>query len=384
MIFYQRQGQLPQKKHTVFREPTSQGLLWEELSGEQGFEGRHCTKYHHHLPPQVERIEALEDQPIHWQKQLPLQAIHFNTLKTRTGDFIETKQCYLGNEHLNISVLTPSKNSECFYKNASQHQLYFVHEGAGTLKSEYGDLGFGSGDYLWVPKACIIRFDFKAGDQRLLLIESSASFRIPQEFCNGHGQLLENAPYSERDFRTPQLQAPETSGGPQQLLIQSAERWVRYRLPHHPFDLHGWDGYLYPIAFNIDSYSPIVGEVHQPPSVHKVLENEHFMITNFVPRLLDFHKDAIPVPYYHSNIDSEEVLYYVHGNFMSRKGIDEGSITLHPSGIPHGPQPGVVEASLDKKDVSECAIMIDAYEPLQLSQAAYGIMDPNYTRSWLP
>ena len=384
MIFYQRQGRLPPKKHTVFKDETSGGFLWEELVGEQGFGGRHSTKYHHHLPPQVEAIESRPSSAVEWQNELPLQALHFNTFSRRQGDFIDTKLCYLGNDKVSISVLTPSKNSSGFYKNAAQHQLYFVHQGGGTLRTEYGELQFAAGDYLWVPKACIIRFEFEPQPQRLLLIESKSSFQIPKEFCNDHGQLLENAPYSERDFRTPQLQSAQTEREPQQLLIQCGDKWVQYQLPHHPFDLEGWDGYLYPIAFNIERYSPIVGEVHQPPSVHKVLENEHFMITNFVPRLLDFHKDAIPVPYYHSNIDSEEVLYYVHGNFMSRRGIDEGSITLHPSGIPHGPQPGVVEASLDKKDVSECAIMIDAYQPLFCSKAACEIMDPNYLRSWLP
>ena len=384
MIYYVQQGELPQKKHVTFHDPhDDKKLLWEELVGGSGFYGFHSTKYHHYLPTAVENIINLEHDSVVWEKDLPLQNLHFDALAQNKGDFLGSMSTFLGNEDILLHVSTPTKNQDYFYKNTHHHELFFIHEGCGTLCTEYGELKFSEGDYLYIPKATIYQFNFLNSVNRLLWIETTQCLRIPDEFVNCHGQLLEHAPYSERDFRHPILKKAFREKGEFTLRIRSKGQITQYTLPHHPFDVEGWDGYLFPFAFQVDDYCPIVGKLHQPPSVHKMFENNHMMITNFVPRLLDFHNNAIPVPYYHSNIDCEEILYYVKGNFMSRKGIEEGSITLHPSGVPHGPQPGVVENSLNKKEVNELAIMIDTYKPVYLSRTANEKRYTNYYKSWL-
>lgn len=381
MIRYHHLGELPEKKHTAFKGQNGE-FYWEQLFSTEGFAGVYSTKYHMHLPTSVEAIRELAYAP-EVKADVPLQAIHFKTNQGGRGNYIQGRQVMLFNEFLKFSVCQPSEKSELFFKNAHAHELFFVHEGEGVLESEYGKLKFRPGDYVVIPKGTIYQFQYRhLKKNRLILIESKSPFQLPAEFKNEYGQILEHAPYCERDFRLPEFMEAKNEKGLFELVIQNRDRQVLYELDHHPFDVVGWDGYVYPFAFNIADYAPHVGKLHLPPSVHKVFENENFMVTNFVPRLMDFHDQAIPVPYYHFNCDCDEILYYMKGDFMSRKGIGEGSVTLHPMGIPHGPQPGKIENSLGMKEVDEWAVMIDVFSSIYLTEQSKKALDQNYFKSW--
>jgi len=383
MIAYHKEGNVSTKKHTAFYDETTKKLYREELFGSCGFEGIYSIKYHQNIPPAVTESIVLDTINCHWEKDMPLQAMHFKTHMVNDGDILSSKISYCGNDRVTISIVTPTKNQDYYYKNAGCNECYYVHEGHGCLYSEFGEISFKEGDYIFIPKSMIYKLLFNSKKNKLLLIESVAHFRIPNEFKNNQGQILEHAPYSERDFKTPTLKEPYIEESNVKVIVKKNNKLTQLTLQHSPFDLVGWDGYLYPCVFNINDYSPIVGKIHQPPSVHKVIECDDFMVTNFVPRLLDYHQNAIPIPYYHSNIDCDEILYYLKGNFMSRNGIEEGSITLHPSGIPHGPQPGKIEASLGAKEVNEYAIMIDVYREVFISPQARSQLDKNYFKSWV-
>jgi len=279
---------------------------------------------------------------------------------------------------------TVTEDTDLFYRNAHADEVIFVHEGEGKLYSEYGTLDIKKWDYIVVPRGTTYQIKFNDYKKvKLFIIESFSAIDIPKHFRSEYGQLLEHAPYSERDFNTPELQDAVVEKGPFDLIVKFKDRFQKIELEWHPFDLIGWDGFLYPYTFNIQDYAPIVGKIHLPPPVHLVFTANNFVICNFVPRLFDFHPESIPAPYYHSNIDSDEVLYYVDGDFMSRTGIGPGYITLHPMGIPHGPQPGKTEASVGKKEVYEYAVMIDTFAPLKLTEHVKNSMDNNYSQSWL-
>lgn len=386
MPFYHRQGELPNPKHTVFRSPDGERLYREELFSTQGFAGIYSTKYHLRLPPQVERIAEREapDHSADWP-EAPHQYVHFRTDEApASGSYITGRRWFLRNEHTAIGTLGVSEATDAFYRNARAHELLYVHRGCGRLRSEFGRVDFAPGDYLVCPKGSTYQLELDTAEgSKFLIVESAEPFEIPAHYKNSSGQILEHAPYSERDFRPPVLEPPVDAGGEFELVLKVGERWFDYTLPHHPFDVVGWDGYAYPYAFNIRDFNPAVGRVHLPPPVHLVWTTPHAVICNFVPRLYDFHAEAVPAPYFHSNVDSDEVLYYVEGQFMSRKGIEEGSITLHPMGIPHGPQPGRTEASIGKKNTHEYAVMIDTFEPLSLTREVEQRLDAGYPHSWL-
>jgi homogentisate 1,2-dioxygenase len=337
------------------------------------------------MPPQVESIGELNHtDSVDW-RDAPLQYYHFQTDKKQTkGNFLTSRNEFLKNDHCVISTANPTEDTDLFYRNSYKHELVFVHHGQGDFLSEYGRLPFEDWDYIIVPKGTTYQMKFKNfKNVKLFIVESDTSFDIPQHYRNEYGQLKEDAPYYERDFKVPQFMEPIDQLGSFKLILKVSNRTFEYDLPHHPFDVVGWDGFLYPYTFNLKEYAPKVGKIHLPPPIHLMFTTEHFVVCNFVPRLFDFHPQAIPAPYYHSNVDSDEVLYYVFGDFMSRTGVQEGSITLHPMGIPHGPQPGKTEASIGKKETDEYAIMIDTFTPLRVTKNVKETMVEDYAHSWL-
>jgi homogentisate 1,2-dioxygenase len=289
----------------------------------------------------------------------------------------------LVNDDCHISLAAPRDSmTDYFYKNADADEVIFVHEGTGIVYSQYGELAFEYGDYIVLPRGTIYRIHFDTPENRLLIVESFGPIRFPNRYLSKYGQLMEHAPFCERDIRTPKNLNPIDETG--EFLIRVKKKGLLYPLTYatHPFDVVGWDGCEYPYIFSIHNFEPITGRVHQPPPVHQTFDGKDFVICSFVPRLYDYHPDAIPAPYNHSNIDSDEVLYYVDGEFMSRKHVTKGMITLHPSGIPHGPHPGAVERSIGQKETKELAVMVDTFRPLLLTDYALGIEDKNYEMSW--
>lgn len=388
MPFYQRRGRLPDgPKHTTFYRDDGERLYREELFSTRGFSGVYSTKYHVNMPTEVLAIDELPRPERGDWPDAPHQAFHVLTERAPIqGSHIDSRAVLLRNEHVAIGVAFPNANTEDLFRSAHAHELFFVHRGTGNLHSEFGELRFGEGDYLVVPKSTTYRLDFDPAPEqgnKLLFVRSTTPFEIPRHFRNEHGQILEHAPYCERDFRTPELPDPVDRRGEHRLVLETRDRQFVYTLRNHPFDVVGWDGFVYPYAFNIDHYNPVVGRIHLPPPVHLVFVTEHAVVCNFVPRPFDFHPQAIPAPYFHSNTDSDEVLYYVDGEFMSRKGIEPGSMTLHPMGIPHGPQPGRTEASIGARSTHEYAVMIDTFESLAPTLQVKDRMDPSYPRSWL-
>ncbi|MGE5437443.1 MAG: homogentisate 1,2-dioxygenase [Syntrophothermus sp.] len=384
MPFYVKVGKVPPKRHiTFYKEDGS--LYREELFSTKGFSGIYSNKYHLYMPPQVESIRAFDlKEDVTW-KDAPLQYYHFFTdNKISSGNFLTARNEFLYNEHCKISTAKITNETEIFYRNSYAHELIFVHHGDGVMKSEYGNLPFKEWDYIVIPKGTTYQLKFNSYENaKIFILESDTPYEIPAHFRNEYGQLKEDAPYYERDFGVPQLPEPIDEKGSFNLILKVQNRYFEYELPHHPFDVVGWDGFLYPYTFNIKEYAPKVGKIHLPPPTHLVFTTEHFVVCNFVPRLFDFHPNAIPAPYYHSNVDSDEVLYYVYGDFMSRSGVKEGSITLHPMGIPHGPQPGKTEASIGKKETDEYAIMIDTFYPLKVTKNVKETMAEDYHHSWL-
>jgi homogentisate 1,2-dioxygenase len=385
MPFYVRLGKVPPKRHTTFYKEDGESLYREELFGTKGFSGIYSNKYHLYMPPQIEQVkENIISNDNEWSNA-PLQYYHFMTDKKHSeGNFLSSRVEFLKNEHIVISTTKVTEDTETFYRNSFAHELLFVHRGTGELFSEYGRLPFEEGDYIVVPKGTTYLMRFNSFENnKLLIVESDTPYDIPRHFRNEYGQMTEDAPYYERDFKPPQYVDPIDIIGEFKLVIKLANRYFEYTLPHHPFDVVGWDGFLYPYTFNIKEYAPKVGKIHLPPPTHLVFTTQHFVVCNFVPRLFDFHPDAIPAPYYHSNVDSDEVLYYVWGDFMSRTGVQEGSVTLHPMGIPHGPQPGKTEASIGKKEADEYAIMIDTFSSLRVTKNVKETMVEDYHFSWL-
>ncbi len=385
MPYYVRLGKVPPKRHTTFYKEDGKSLYREELFSTLGFSGIYSNKYHINIPPQVKQVREVHvDNSNNWN-DAPLQYYHFFTENKRSnGSILTARNEFLKNEHCIISTAHISENTEVFFRNSQMHELIFIHHGEGEFLSEYGRLPFEQWDYIVVPKGTTYQMKFNSFDNvKLFIVESDTPFEIPKHFRNEYGQLTEDAPYYERDFKVPQFTEPIDKQGTFKLILKVTGRIFEYELPHHPFDVVGWDGYLYPYTFNIKEYAPKVGKLHLPPPVHLLFTTKHFVVCNFVPRLFDFHPDSIPAPYYHSNVDSDEMIYYVYGDFMSRKGIKEGSITLHPMGIPHGPQPGKTEASIGKKSTDEYAIMVDSFEHINVTKNVKDTMDKNYVNSWL-
>ena len=385
MAYYIKLGKVPAKRHITFFKDDGKSLYREELFSTKGFAGIYSNKYHLYMPPQVESISEVDLLKDKIWTDAPLQYYHFMTGKKKTsGNFLTARQEFLKNNNCVISTANPTEDTDLFFRNSYAHEIVFVHNGKGEMLSEYGKLKFDNWDYIVIPKGTTYQLKFDDyNDVKLMIIESDTPFDIPKHFRNEYGQLTEDAPYYERDFKPPVYREPMDKVGQFNLILKVRNKYFEYHLPHRPFDVIGWDGFLYPYTFNLKDYAPKVGKIHLPPPVHLMFTTQNFVICNFVPRLYDFHPQAIPAPYYHSNVDSDEVLYYVHGDFMSRTGVQEGSITLHPMGIPHGPQPGRTEASIGKKETEEYAVMIDTFSPLFLTTNVKETMVGDYSQSWL-
>jgi homogentisate 1,2-dioxygenase len=383
MPYYHKLGNIPHKRHTQFRKEDG-SLYSEQLFSTEGFSNDYSLLYHIHPPTQIIRTdEAINMIPvIANEKMLKHRSFEgFGIQPVR--DFLISRIPVLVNNDCHISLAAPQESmTDYFYKNADADEVIFVHEGQGVLHTLYGDLPFGYGDYLVVPRGTIYQIELHSTDNRFFIVESFSPVRFPKKYLSKYGQLLEHSPYTERDIRPPQNLTTSDQKG--DFLIQTKKKGLLYGIhyAHHPFDVVGWDGCCYPFAFSIHDFEPITGRVHQPPPVHITFEANNFVLCSFCPRLFDYHPEAIPAPYNHSNIDSDEVLYYVDGDFMSRKHVTRGMITLHPAGIPHGPHPGAVEKSIGAKETKELAVMVDTFHPLQLTEQALTIENPDYTMSW--
>ena len=383
MPIYHQLGRIPRKRHVAFRKDGG-GIHYEELVGNQGFTGPASLLYHLRLPTVVKSVQQVE--ALEWaaEPERVLRHRHFRTAGLATGpSAVRDRVPLLFNADVALSIVRPRKEDAVFYRNAQGDEVVFVVEGGGTLESSFGELPYRAGDYVVIPRGILHRFGLGKGSHRFLVIESRGYVRTPKRYRNEHGQLTEMAPYSERDIRRPERLLTRDETGEFTVLVKSGDRLVEMLMPHHPFDVVGWDGYYYPWAFSIHDFEPRVGRVHLPPPVHQTFEGDGFVICSFCPRPFDFDKDAVSAPYSHQNVMSDEVLFYANAEFMSRKGIELGSITLHPDGLPHGPQPGKTEESIGAKSTNELAVMIDTFRPLQVSREALALEDPGYQRSWL-
>jgi homogentisate 1,2-dioxygenase len=374
MPFYHRLGELPHKRHTQFKKPNGQ-LYREELMGLEGFSSIQSILYHHFLPPRVTKTEDMGPRKP--------QFVDFGPIRHRAFKTISARIPLLGNNDVTLGIARARKSMDYFYRNAQAYKTWWVHEGRGTLRTQFGNLPFHEGDYLVIPFGTTWQMELESNEVRFFTIEAPSQIEPPKRYRNDYGQMLEHAPYSERDIRVPEALETHTERGDFEVRIKVRDRLSCHELDHHPFDVVGWDGYLYPWAFNIGDFEPITGRVHQPPPAHQTFQAHNFVVCSFVPRLFDYHPQAIPAPYNHSNVNSDEVIYYAEGNFMSRKGIDKYDISLHPYGLPHGPQPGMTEASIGKKETNELAVMVDTFYPLSLTQQALDLEKPEYMDSWL-
>jgi homogentisate 1,2-dioxygenase len=380
---YYSLGQVPQKRHTQFRKPDGK-LYAEELVSTHGFSSVYSLIYHCHPPTIVKAVgEPFSREPkVSFKRFLRHQS--FQGFKIQPADdYIESKKPVLVNDDLHISLAAPRKSTnDYFLKNADADELIFVHEGSGVLKTIYGSIEFGYGDYLVIPRGTIFQLHFKNENNRLLVVDSFSPIETPRHYRNKYGQYEEHAPFCERDIRKPQNLETFDEEGEFRVMIKKQGIVYPYIYATHPFDAIGWDGNHYPWAFSIHDFEPITGRLHMPPPIHQTFEAHNYVICSFVPRLYDYHPLAIPAPYNHSNVDSDEVLYYVDGDFMSRKSVTKGQITLHPAGIPHGPHPGTVEKSIGAKETKELAVMIDTFRPLWLTEEGLSIMSDDYYKSW--
>lgn len=385
MPIYQQRGQIPSKRHVVFRQPNG-NLYHEELFGTEGFSGNASLLYHLNLPTQV--IKKGEPYSI-----TPKVAVEHN-LSARSylgydippvNDYLESRKVLFVNNDMHIGLASPRNSMKnYFYKNADADELIFIHIGSGTLKTMYGSIPFEYGDYLVIPRGTIYQIDFETEDNRLLIIESFSPVETPERYRSKFGQFLEHSPFCERDLVFPQNMETHEETGEFLIKIKKKGMMYPYTYANHPFDLIGWDGYNYPYKFSIFNFEPITGRIHMPPPIHQTFQGRNFVICSFVPRLYDYHPQSIPAPYHHSNIDSDELLYYVDGGFMSRNNIKAGQITLHPGGIAHGPHPGAIERSIGQKETKELAVMIDPFNPVMITEEAMQIEVEEYYQSWIP
>lgn len=375
-------GEVPRYRHVQFRKPNGE-LYPEQLFSTVGFSGPMALLYHINLPTEVASWQDLGDVRPTFLEAEPLRHRHLKTARMQPkGDAVTGRIALMGNSDVVWYQALVAEQMPHYYKNAEGDEILFVHDGSGTLESMFGEIVFKPGDYLVIPRGTIWRIVFDRLPVRMIAIESHGHVTTPKRYRNWYGQMLEHAPYHERDFRPPSTLTTHDEAGQFFVDVKARGRMTRYTYRFHPLDVVGWDGYVYPYAFNINDFCPIVGKLHMPPPIHQTFEGHNFVICSFCPRVLDFHPQAVPIPYNHSNVDSDEVLYYCNDKFGSRKGIEEGSITLHPLGIPHGPQPGAVEASLGATKTEELAVMLDTFHPLYLTEAAVAIEDPEYWKSW--
>lgn len=383
MPHYHTLGTIPHKRHTQFRKPD--GTLYsEQLFSTEGFSDDYALLYHCHPPTQIIKTEPQQDVSPQIAEEKMLQHRCFEGFHVKPAkDYLESRIPVLVNSDCHIVLAAPQTSmTGYYYKNTDADEMIFVHEGSGVVKTQYGQLPFSYGDYIVLPRGTIYQIEFKDDKNRLFIVESFSPLRYPKRYLSKYGQLMEHSPYCERDIRPPQdLQTIDEKGD---FLIKAKKKGILYGLHYgtHPFDVVGWDGCCYPYIFSIHDFEPITGRVHMPPPIHQTFETNSFVVCSFVPRLYDYHPNAIPAPYNHSNIDSDEVLYYVDGDFMSRKHVTRGMITLHPAGIPHGPHPGAVEKSIGAKETKELAVMVDTFRPLMITKQALDIENKDYVMSW--
>ena len=383
MSHYYTLGTIPHKRHTQFRKPDG-SLYSEQLFSTEGFSDDYSLLYHTYPPTMITKTDEPVDVSPKVAEEKMLKHRSFEGFKVKpAADYLQSRKAILVNNDCHIVLASPQQSmTDYFYKNADADEMIFVHEGNGKVKTQYGELPFSYGDYIVLPRGTIYQIEFNDEKNRLFIVESFTPLRFPKRYMSKYGQLMEHSPYCERDMRAPQdLKTIDEKGD---FLIKTKKKGILYGLHYgtHPFDVIGWDGCCYPYIFSIHDFEPITGRVHQPPPVHQTFETNAFVVCSFCPRLFDYHPDAIPAPYNHSNIDSDELIYYVDGEFMSRKHVTRGMLTLHPAGIPHGPHPGAVEKSIGAKETGELAVMVDTFRPLQLTVDALGIENEGYVMSW--
>lgn len=383
MAHYHKLGNIPSKRHITFKKEDG-SLFSEQLISSEGFSSEYTLTYHHYPPTMVTEIEEPKNvAPDFLDLDLMVKRNFSGFDLKQEGDFLSGRKTVLGNNDLYIALAAPNvRKSDVFYKNSQAHEMVFVHKGKGTLKTMLGHISFVPGDHLIIPKGITYQMEFEGEDNRLFIVESFTPFKFPKRYLNNSGQLLENAPIYERDIRLPEILESIDDLGDHKVLIKRDDKLYTYHYQSHPFDVVGWDGCYYPYALSIHEFEPITGRIHQPPPVHQTFEANNFVTCAFVPRLYDYHPQAIPAPYNHANLDSDEVLYYVDGDFMSRNNIEIGQITLHPMGVAHGPHPGAVERSIGQKETQELAVMVDTFKPLKLTQLALDIEVKDYYKTW--
>jgi homogentisate 1,2-dioxygenase len=384
MPIYHSVGKFPQKRHTQFRKPDG-NLYYEQLFGTEGFHGFSSLLYQVHRPTQVKEILSSKSVAPKIAIDKNIKALLLKGFEIKPiADFLDSRTPMLVNSDVHMGLAAPKESMKnYFYKNADADEMLFIHKGKGVLKTFMGNIPFEYGDYLIIPRGMIYQMHFETTENRLFYLESFSPIYTPKRYKNSHGQHLEHSPFCERDFKLPtELETHDEKGD---FIIKIKKEGMLHELVYatHPFDVIGWDGYNFPYGFSIHNFEPITGRVHQPPPVHQTFETNSFVVCSFCPRLYDYHPLSIPAPYNHSNIDSDEVLYYVDGDFMSRNNIEQGHITLHPKGIPHGPAPGAYERSIGQTVTQELAVMVDTFRPLMVTEAAMGIDDGKYYKSWL-
>ena len=384
MPLYHTLGKIPPKRHTIFKKPNGD-LYYEQLFGTVGFDGMSTNSYHEQRPTQVKEIRKQYSVAPKIAKSNNIQSYKLRGFDVAPqDDFLESRKIVLTNSDCHIVLAAPRKSTtDYFYKNTDSDEVIFIHKGTGKLRTMLGNLDFQYGDYLVVPRGMIYKIDFDTEDNRLFIVESHAPVYTPKQYRNWFGQLLEHSPFCERDIRRPEELETYNEKGDFVVKVKKKDEIFELVYASHPFDVIGYDGFNYPYAFSIHDFEPITGRIHLPPPIHQTFETSAFVICSFVPRLYDYHPLAIPAPYNHSNIDADEVLYYVAGDFMSRNDIKAGNISLHPAGIPHGPHPGAAERSIGKKETLELAVMVDTFKPLMVTEDAMVISDDDYFKSWL-
>ncbi|MEO9966730.1 MAG: homogentisate 1,2-dioxygenase [Reichenbachiella sp.] len=381
---YHQLGKIPHKRHTIFKKEDG-SIHYEQLFGTVGFDGMSSLMYHLHRPTMVKEVTRSYSVAPKIAEEKNMLSIALEGFKVPAeNDYLDSRKTILVNSDCHIVLASPKQSQTgYFYKNADCDELIFIHRGTGTLKTQLGNIDFGYGDYLLVPRGMIYQMHFDSDDNRLFIVESKRPIYTPKQYRNWFGQLLEHSPFCERDFRRPSALETFDELGDFTIKVKKEDMMHEYIYASHPFDVVGWDGYNYPYAFSIHDFEPITGRVHLPPPIHQTFETDAFVVCSFVPRLYDYHPESIPAPYNHSNIDSDEVLYYVDGDFMSRNNIEQGNITLHPAGIPHGPHPGATERSIGQKETQELAVMVDTFKPLKVTEEAMKILIKDYHKSWL-
>lgn len=379
MVFYLKQGELPESRHTF---TDRENFRREELFGEESFDGPYSLLYHLGEPTRVKSIKRVEKDHIDTGSDSELLHRHFHTSSLeKGGDLVTGRRFILFNDSVKLGVARPTEKMKTLFRHALREQLFFVHRGSGKFRTILGEIDFSQGDYIYMPKGTTYTAEY-SNDVEFFIIESKDRLSVPPRYLNMYGQLKEGTPYYTRDIRTPALQKPSNSQGQFTVMVDYDEYYISEERDRNPFDVVGWDGYLYPFAINVELMAPIVGRLHQPPPVHETFSAKGFMVGTFLPRKYDFHPRSIPISYYHSNIDTDEVLFYSSGNFMSRKGIEPGSVTLHVRGLIHGPQPGAIEGAIGKEGTDEVAVMVEAYDPLKVTREGSAVEDRKYMSSW--